>query len=287
VCIAIYKPEGKILSREILEQCWKANPDGAGYMYSHNNTLRVKKGFMTFKDFYAKWCNHAHKQAVLHFRIKTHGYVNAENTHPFVVSPDVLGFVHNGIISNVICDIDKDKSDTWHFNEKILKKLNKLSPEFFVDNDILDLLVAYIGYSKLIFMDKNNRVSIVNEAKGEWDGGIWYSNNSYKLPAKIIPYSRGTWRDGKWIEKESDIKPRVRPKPDWMKEKEDIKFDSIVRLSYDFANYPKHTSGIVEGFIGGSMVQVFLWGTINTSIKVPLWALELDETVIDYSNLTQ
>jgi hypothetical protein len=70
------------------------------------------------------------------------------------------------------------------FNETMLKKL----PKDFINNDaILDLLDEYIGYSKLLFLDKNNNHYIVGEEKGVWDYGCWFSNTGYKA-SKYIDY---------------------------------------------------------------------------------------------------
>jgi hypothetical protein len=38
----------------------------------------------------------------------------------------------------------------------------------------------YIGYSKLIFLDVDDKYTIINEEMGKWTDGNWYSNDSYK-----------------------------------------------------------------------------------------------------------
>ena len=179
MCIAIYKPKDKVIPLEILEECWRVNDDGAGFMFSENKELHVRKGFMNFDSFYKAFKPHEEKNAVLHFRITTHGKTNEANTHPFVVGKD-LAFVHNGIISAVDTKTEPDFSDTYHFNKKILHKLYASDNRFVKKQHFKDLITNYIGYSKLIFLDNKGRVTIFNEDKGTWDDGIWYSNNSYK-----------------------------------------------------------------------------------------------------------
>lgn len=177
MCIAIYKPENKVISKVILEQCYKANPDGAGFMYVQNKELVMKKGFFTFDDFWNAWQPHETKQAAIHFRIKTHGKINEENCHPFMINKG-LGFIHNGVIGGFGYE---DKSDTYHFNEEIMKPLVSIyGNSILTNNAIKTLIESKIGYSKFVMIDRHGNHTLFNEDKGVWDSGIWYSNNSYK-----------------------------------------------------------------------------------------------------------
>ncbi len=147
-------------------------------MYVESGKLIVNKGLMTFDAFLDAYKPHETKKAVLHFRIRTHGNVNEDNCHPFVIDPN-LAFVHNGTISNQTCDI-KEMSDTWHFNRDILQPLRERDRSFFQNKVYLTLLKNYIGFSKLIFMNSKAQVTIVNEAAGDWNSGCWFSNSSWK-----------------------------------------------------------------------------------------------------------
>jgi glutamine amidotransferase len=186
MCIAIYKPEGSIVPYKTLQRCYDANPDGAGFMYVENKKLHMQKGFFEFKDFWKAYHEHQGKQAVIHFRIKTHGPINTDNCHPFLVNKG-LGFVHNGIISG----FGKDElSDTRHFNEEIIKPLaTKWGNLSIFQPAIKSLIESRIGYSKLIFLDRFGNYDIFNEDKGSWDDKIWYSNTSYKPVAVAKPTS--------------------------------------------------------------------------------------------------
>lgn len=177
MCIAIYKPENKTIPQSVLQTCFNANPDGAGFLYSKDKELHLEKGFFTFNDFYEAYKQHENEQAVIHFRIKTHGNINTENCHPFLVNKS-LGFIHNGIISGFG---SKDNSDTYHFNDELLKPLiGKYGNKIINDPIVKDLVEDRIGYSKLVFLDRHGNHNIFNEHKGVWDDGIWYSNTSYK-----------------------------------------------------------------------------------------------------------
>ena len=191
MCIAVMKPEGKILSRETLEECWNSNPDGAGFMYAEDDKLHIHKGLMSFSAFYRAYKKHQERKSVLHFRIRTHGATDKENTHPFQVG-DKLAFVHNGMISKVNI-LDTKFSDTYHFNTGMLKKLYSADNRFIFKDHYQELIGTYIGWSKLVFLDNKGNHVLVNESAGTWDDEVWYSNTSYKprptyKPQQIKPY---------------------------------------------------------------------------------------------------
>ena len=213
MCIAIYKPEGKILSQATLTECYDSNPDGAGFMYAENKKLHIEKGFFSFQSFYDAFKKHENKQTVLHFRIKTHGKIDTTNCHPFAVN-NAIGFVHNGIISGFG---DANHSDTIGFNQSILQPLvSKWGNLALFQDPIIDLIEGRIGYSKLVFLDRHGNHKIMNEHKGEWDDGIWYSNNSYK--PYVAPITTYDWKDSKydWKKNVTTIRNVALPKPKLM-----------------------------------------------------------------------
>ena len=179
MCIAIYKPQGLVLTPTTIQESWTSNHDGAGFMYHEDGKLHVVKGLMTLPNFKEAYEPHKNKECVLHFRIKTHGETNAEMTHPFLVD-DNLGMVHNGIINKVDTKPDPSKSDTYHFTGTHLHRFRQDNPKFFLDPVYKEIIEDYIGFSKLIFMDGDGNVEIFNESKGVWDSGCWFSNKSYQ-----------------------------------------------------------------------------------------------------------
>ncbi len=59
MCIAIYKPAGKVITKETLAACFINNSDGAGFAYVNTDIfgrrrLVIKKA-MTFDLFYKKY----------------------------------------------------------------------------------------------------------------------------------------------------------------------------------------------------------------------------------------
>jgi len=210
MCIAIYKPEDKVLSLATLKECYTSNPDGAGFMYAENKKLHIEKGFFSFQSFYDAFKKHESKQAVIHFRIKTHGKIDTTNCHPFAVN-NAIGFVHNGIISGFG---DANHSDTIGFNQNILQPLvSKWGNLALFQDPIIDLIEGRIGYSKLVFLDRHGNHKIMNEHKGTWDDGVWYSNDSYK--PYVAPVTTYDWKDSKydWRKNVTTIKNVALPKP--------------------------------------------------------------------------
>jgi hypothetical protein len=227
MCIAIYKPEGKVLPIETLKECYTSNPDGAGFMYSDNKKLHIEKGFFSFQTFYDAFKKHENKQVVIHFRIKTHGKIDTANCHPFAVN-NAIGFVHNGIISGYG---DAEFSDTVRFNEKILRPLvSKWGNLALFQDPIIELVEGRIGYSKLVFLDRHGNHKIMNESKGIWDDGVWYSNDSYK--PYVAPVTTYDWKDSKydWKKNVTTIRNVALPKPNL------ISIGTMVELLEDVAD---------------------------------------------------
>jgi hypothetical protein len=191
MCIAILNTPNVTFPKSLIRNCWDNNGDGAGLIYTDTKRKRLH----TFKEldnvekYYAKYIDirrkHPKSKVVLHFRISTSGGVNITNTHPFSVN-DQLAFVHNGVISE-LNGIDKNRSDTNLFNERVLKNLPN---GFEQDKTISALISKYIGHSKLIFLNALNEASIVNPDLGKTDAmypDCWFSNSTYK-PVSYYDY---------------------------------------------------------------------------------------------------
>jgi hypothetical protein len=177
MCIAILKPEGKILSKDTLRTCFDNNLDGCGFMFAKDSELIMEKGFFKFNEFWNAYNSNMRKYrepiSIVHFRIATHGPINKFNCHPFLIDKKV-GFAHNGMIN--FTNPHLKKSDTAVFNNEVLKTL----PEGFLFNDgIFTLIEESIGSSKLIFLNSDGRYRIANKDLGTEKDGIWFSNGSY------------------------------------------------------------------------------------------------------------
>lgn len=182
MCIVIYKPKGISIKKEIYQNCYNNNKDGAGFIIREKTgEMKLEKGFFTFQDFWENFQPHQSKQAIIHFRIKTHGDIDTENCHPYWVKENSLAFAHNGIISKVETNSNWHMSDTWHFNEKMLKHLQeKIGPDFIFDPVLQSLITEYIGFSKLVFLNEAGKVLIFNKTQGTMEENVWFSNYSFR-----------------------------------------------------------------------------------------------------------
>ncbi len=176
MCIAILntKKAGR-LPKSHIKNSWDNNDMGAGLLWNENNKLSVFKTY-DYDEYISKY-NELRDNAnigniVLHFRIATSGYKGEHNLHPFLVS-DTLGFVHNGVIKGLG---NKQFSDTYEFNDM----LKKFKHNFLACDMSKYFISEYIGYSKLLFLDADDKYTIINEELGKWADGNWYSNDSYK-----------------------------------------------------------------------------------------------------------
>lgn len=187
MCIAILNAKD-VLTLKTFKTCWSANPDGAGLAYYDGENIQMIKEMKSVKVFYDKYLiirkQYPNIDIAIHFRIATHGRINVTNCHPFKVNRKTA-FIHNGMITHL--EKHPEFSDTYLFNESIVKQL----PANFIHNTaIIEMLGNYIGYSKLVIISGENAV-IVNEQLGQWDGGNWYSNSSYK-PYKEVSYKKAS-----------------------------------------------------------------------------------------------
>ena len=191
MCIAILKPQGKIISKETLQICFDNNPDGCGFAYPVGNDVVIKK-FMKFDDFYKEYEKYQHLTNLIHFRIATHGAVEIDNCHPFVLN-NRMALIHNGIITGY--GDKKTKSDTRDFIDRVI---GNISWKMWKNPSFCELVGNTIGYSRFAILDKTGGYVIINENKGEWADGCWFSNTSYKnRKVSTFPYTIGKKKEEK------------------------------------------------------------------------------------------
>lgn len=162
MCIIAIKPAGHTIPDSIIKTMWDGNSHGAGFMYAENGRVKVVKGFMKLAAFQKALAKHNHRKVVMHFRIKTHGDVSPELTHPFWVHKNGVAMVHNGIIWDYAKKASNTESDSLlyarHFGRRFQRPMEALA-----DATVNAAIAQEIGYSKLVFMDGGGEVAIVNE----------------------------------------------------------------------------------------------------------------------------
>lgn len=197
MCIIIAQKAGREISYESMKNSWNRNNDGAGIMYAIDGVIHIKKELKDFEAFYRFYkelvTERPDLNIVVHYRIGTSGKMNKANCHPFRVHED-LAFCHNGVI-DIKMPKDSKHSDTVEFNKSILQML----PENFLEYGVLRRLIRpFIGHSKLCFLDANGNVTIIKEKLGNWEKGIWYSNDSHKTPRYTNYYNQQAYTGHFW-----------------------------------------------------------------------------------------
>jgi predicted glutamine amidotransferase len=199
MCIAIAVPIGFIdsLDKYILRRCHSNHPHGMGFAYVDNEDKVRVETFMHFKKFWRSFKdareNFKESPFIIHFRKNSKGITDLSNCHPFAIS-DRQAFIHNGTIWRIPDDPKKTKSDTFLFNEKLLRYL----PENWDKNEgIVELVKEYITErSKLVILNSDKTYSIIHESKGEWHNNIWWSNDSYKTDYYPVVVNRAGFNTG-------------------------------------------------------------------------------------------
>lgn len=189
MCQAIVKPAGISIDKELLEQAWRDNPDGAGIAYrTLKGQVKTTKGFFDYEDFLAFYEGYSHLDMLIHFRYATHGSIRVENCHPFALAPNVA-LAHNGILSKHLPVKGDDRSDTRVFVEDFLipklsgsdthKELQQVS--------LMQEIYSEIGSSKLAVLTPRGFL-FYNESLGEWDNGVWWSAGKPMLWNNLYSY---------------------------------------------------------------------------------------------------
>lgn len=200
MCVIIHRPLNVKLDKQIYENCFDNNDDGAGFCLVDDGQLIVSKGFMNFEEFYDALRQYDGYEAIIHFRIASPGMaVTKEMCHPFVCDTGentdhqvddngklVPGFqfaiAHNGRLpwrSNNL------ESDTHCFVKDVLGPHLAHDPHFLEVPSGFTLLEGLVtDRNKLAIMRydlaKDEVTSyIVNEKAGHNIHGCWFSNYSY------------------------------------------------------------------------------------------------------------
>ena len=177
MCLAIFKPAKVSIPPGNLDRGWQKNPDGAGFAYVHKGKIHIVKGLMTLKEFRAAYDAASKKfkdsPFLIHFRVRSQGDKNAENTHPFMYKHGAM--IHNGNIDGTGAVFGTGKSDTALFMEKFGDNLDY---ETLKDNK--EDFDKALQWNKLVFLYPDKKHIIVNEKSGNWDNDVWYSTHAYK-----------------------------------------------------------------------------------------------------------
>ena len=192
MCIICFKPAGASLpSREILENCFSNNPDGAGIAILKQGSKSVKysKGLFDFDSLYKALLAEDIQEGDIvgiHFRIATNGAITEKNCHPFFVSENKKSaysvgghcksvIFHNGVLSKKY-SYDKNVSDSYLFALALAEKEKALLAK----GKIKDFIAKETGGSRILYFHADLGAMVKT---GNWiedkETGCFFSNSSY------------------------------------------------------------------------------------------------------------
>ena len=192
MCLIISAPKGTRPKDELLEAAFLNNSDGFGIFFpTKKGNVHIHKTLPgNFDDVTAVYDNYRQVDGPMgfHFRMRTHGDIDQSQAHPYKILNKKqdgrdMYLMHNGVMSSLVKEIDKTKSDTWHFVRYILRPSLLSSPDMIFEEDYQKFLGKMIGSSnKLLILDGlTGKFVKINEDSGtEIEGGIWLSN-TYSL----------------------------------------------------------------------------------------------------------
>lgn len=207
MCVAIYKPAGVILEKGDIMDMYFQNSDGFGAAWVQGGEVQTfralphseEEAWQMYSDL--KLTN---QEAILHYRMATHGSVRVENSHPFEVLGGLV-MIHNGVldVSGLSLDCSGDRTDTAAYIEAYIRPLLaqvKDPFDFVASTPFVDIIGEHIGANKFVFMDYLGRVSIANYSMGSElhrKGGKFWASNTHWEYAISDYYRYGNWGKGK------------------------------------------------------------------------------------------
>lgn len=210
MCVIVHKPAGFALPTDTVEDMYLQNSDGLGVMWvdpEKPGKIRIHRSLPKTPEAAVQTLatlDIHHVEAVIHFRFATHGKATIKNTHPFILPNTGIAMVHNGVLDTHGLGLDYGKgTDTEaYIRQYLLPLLNQAKdPQLMAASPEFQAVIGeHIGHSKLVFLDTQGRVSLVNADLGEYltfgDHLVWVSNTNWR------PFRRYTTTTNLWDTKE-------------------------------------------------------------------------------------
>lgn len=192
MCVIIKRDPKVIIPDDKILSAAKVNPDGFGISVIDRGRIVTDKvhrsGGTDPQDILKRLADAIDQPLFLHLRYTTAGKTNEANCHPFQVFDGdsyQVQFMHNGTLSKFNKGRDHDYSDTWHFNEEILKPLIRAFYEtegvdVLANETVKKIVSEFQGASVLTLYDSaGNVLNLENSSCKQFDG--WWASNTYSF----------------------------------------------------------------------------------------------------------
>lgn len=215
MCLIIEKPKDLDLHDGLLVSAYENNPDGFGIMFPLGaGKVHVHRTMpKSYEEIYPVYTQYKNKHCALHFRLATHGAKDKSQCHPYKIFSMKRGddfdmyLMHNGIIT--MPEIDKSKSDTWHFVEYFLQPILIQNPDIIYNETFVKAIGKLLVGNRVLILDGRSGefIKLADSGSHTADDGIWYSN-TYSTKRGTGPefsiimnesYGGYTDRDGNWV----------------------------------------------------------------------------------------
>lgn len=184
MCLIIARRPGcEEISEASIREAARSNSDGFGIVGMDESGVYIHKT-MDMKESVKliRLAESRDMTFVAHMRIKTAGYVNLDNCHPYqIFGANYLA--HNGVISIPTDTIGF--SDTWHMTEVMKRdavkafKREQVTPQFI--EKWFELYGTELGTNKFALLGEDIPLTIVGKERGITEKGVWYSNTSFRV----------------------------------------------------------------------------------------------------------
>ncbi len=183
MCIIIYNEHGTAHDYRKLSQSYDNNPHGVGCMWIEEDGVRVVRGMLSKEELMHIADRLYGIPHVIHLRWRTVGPIGKEMTHPFQVSgrKSHVWMMHNGTFD--FLRTTPGISDTAQFAEL----LREFTAEHGADSLFRDQVASKMerkikSFNKVLFLDDEGKIRILNREQWHHEDGIWYSNTYSFIP---------------------------------------------------------------------------------------------------------
>lgn len=191
---------------DLVDDCFFANPDGAGIAWIEGGKVQISKGFTDSDCMYELIKDiPAESPLMLHMRIATSGGISVATCHPYPIcdtleylhAPDVecgAAIAHNGVIPGMVTS--DGISDTIAFVQGVVTPMWRVSHE--VTNSMRRAIMRAASGNRFAVLTSDGTLSRIGRGWQSVTRGIEASNGSWR------PYVT-KWRDSSFTSLWDDV----------------------------------------------------------------------------------